>query len=116
MGSLKSQVPDGTVRDVLDWVDERPERAQAALEIENSGDARTTLIAKLEAIASPADEATPLAEEATPMVDVETNEIDVSGDGDGATVTIDGTTYELSPDAALALKQGLDRVVIGLVF
>jgi hypothetical protein len=45
-------VPDGTVQEVLDWVGDDPDRAERALEAERLGDGRSTLISKLEAIAS----------------------------------------------------------------
>jgi hypothetical protein len=49
-------VPDGTVQDVLDWVGDDPGRAQEALDAEQAGQARSTLIARLEAIASTTQE------------------------------------------------------------
>lgn len=53
-----TDVPDGTVQDVLDWVGDDPGRAQAALDAEDAGQQRSTLITRLEALAvtdSPAD-------------------------------------------------------------
>lgn len=46
-------VPDGTVKEVKDWVGSDPEKAREALELEESRgeDARSTLVAYLEAIA-----------------------------------------------------------------
>lgn len=45
-------VPEGTVSDVLAWVGDSPTRAQAALDYEYEGQERSTLITRLEAIAS----------------------------------------------------------------
>lgn len=47
-------VPDGSISDVLDWVGDDPARARAALDAEQAkGDkARSTLVAKLETLAS----------------------------------------------------------------
>lgn len=45
-------VPDGTVQEVLDWVGDDYGRAEQALEAERLGAERSTLISKLEAIAS----------------------------------------------------------------
>lgn len=50
-------VPDGTVQEVLDWVGDDPGRAEQALEAERLGDGRSTLITKLEAIASGSEDA-----------------------------------------------------------
>lgn len=46
-------VPDGTAKDVLDWVGDDSARAQAALSAENAkgDDARSTLVAKLTKLA-----------------------------------------------------------------
>lgn len=43
-----SDVPDGTVQEVLDWVGDDPERAQRALDVERSGQNRSSLVAELE--------------------------------------------------------------------
>lgn len=43
-------VPEGSVKKVLDWVSGDRTRAQAALDAETSGDQRSSLIAKLNAI------------------------------------------------------------------
>lgn len=43
-------VPEGSIKEVLAWVGEDATKAQAALDAEKSGDKRTTLISKLEAI------------------------------------------------------------------
>jgi hypothetical protein len=45
-------VPEGTAAEVLLWVDDDPARAQAALEAERAGPNRSTLITRLESIAS----------------------------------------------------------------
>jgi hypothetical protein len=70
-----SDVPDGTVQEVLDWVGDDPGRAGAALHVEEIGAGRTTLLTKLGAIASaqPAEEA-PVTEDPQPVVDEETGE------------------------------------------
>lgn len=41
-------VPDGSVNEVLDWVGDDHERAQRALQVERSGQNRTTLVTELE--------------------------------------------------------------------
>jgi len=46
-----SDVPQGTITEVLSWVDGDPQRAQQALEAEQAGANRSTLIASLQAIA-----------------------------------------------------------------
>lgn len=43
-------VPEGSVKKVLQWVGEDKDRAAKALEVETSGDNRSSLITKLEAI------------------------------------------------------------------
>lgn len=43
-------VPEGSVKKVLDWVGEDPTKAQKALDAENAGDQRSSLITKLESI------------------------------------------------------------------
>lgn len=50
-------VPEGTMQDVLDWVGSDPARANEALDAEEAGANRSTLITKLEAIASEPEEA-----------------------------------------------------------
>lgn len=45
-----SDVPDGTVDDVLDWVDDDPGRAAVALVAERAGKNRSSLIEALESI------------------------------------------------------------------
>jgi hypothetical protein len=54
--SRMSDVPDGTVTEVLAWVGDDPDRAEAALEAERLGAGRTTLMSRLEAIADEEDE------------------------------------------------------------
>ena len=56
-------VPEGTAAEVLAWVGDDPARAQAALEAEEAGQQRSTLISKLETIA--AKEASPVSETTT---------------------------------------------------
>lgn len=43
-------VPEGSVKDVLGWVAEDPAKAQLALDAENSGEKRKTLVKELNAI------------------------------------------------------------------
>ena len=52
-----SEVPQGTVQDVLDWVGDDPDRARQALDAEQSGQQRTTLTSKLEDIADQQEDA-----------------------------------------------------------
>lgn len=47
-GGASDGPPDGTVQDVLDWVGDDPDRAQTALDAEQAGQNRATLIAELE--------------------------------------------------------------------
>lgn len=47
-GEAGGDVPDGTVDEVLDWVGDDPDRAQQALQAEQEGQNRSTLIAELE--------------------------------------------------------------------
>src|SRR5262245_54346419 len=49
---MSDEVPDGTIAEVLDWVGDDPVRANAALHAEYAGQNRSTLITRLEAIAS----------------------------------------------------------------
>jgi hypothetical protein len=57
-----SEVPEGTVSEVMCWVDDDPARAQQALDAEYAGQNRSTLIGQLEAIASKEDSVTKTAE------------------------------------------------------
>jgi len=41
------EVPTGTIADVLDWVGDDPTRAQVALNVEQAGQQRVTLIDEL---------------------------------------------------------------------
>jgi hypothetical protein len=43
-------VPEGSIKDVLSWVGEDPTKAQIALDAENSGEKRKTLIKELNVI------------------------------------------------------------------
>lgn len=53
---LVSEVPDGTVDDVAEWVGDDPDRAQAALLVERAQpNQRKTLVARLEAVIDAAD-------------------------------------------------------------
>src|SRR4051812_32490787 len=70
--SVMSDVPDGTVQEVLDWVGQDPGRAGAALHVEEIGAGRTTLLNKLGAIASAQPEEEPVTEDPQPVVDEET--------------------------------------------
>jgi hypothetical protein len=51
---MSDDIPGGTVAEIVDWVGDDPERAQAALDAEYAGANRTTLIAQLEPIAKEA--------------------------------------------------------------
>lgn len=46
----EQSVPEGSIKEVLAWVGDDATKAQAALDAENAGDKRTTLITKLDAI------------------------------------------------------------------
>lgn len=46
----ENKVPKGTVHEVLDWVGDDKDRAQAALDAEKEGAERVTLISALEEI------------------------------------------------------------------
>ena len=48
--TAETEVPEGSIKDVLGWVGEDTTKAQKALDAEKSGDKRTTLISKLESI------------------------------------------------------------------
>lgn len=53
-GWFRSDVPDGAIPVVMDWVGDDPERAALALEAEQEADEpRTTLISRLEALLEP---------------------------------------------------------------
>jgi hypothetical protein len=41
-------VPDGTIQEVLEWVGDDSERAQRALQVERSGQNRSSLVSQLE--------------------------------------------------------------------
>lgn len=43
-------VPEGSIKDVLGWVAEDPTKAKAALDAENAGEKRKTLVKELNAI------------------------------------------------------------------
>lgn len=67
-----TDVPDGTITQVLEWVGDDPGRARAALDAEYDGQMRTTLISQLETIA--AKEATAVTDEpATTEAEAETD-------------------------------------------
>lgn len=46
----EATVPEGSIKEVLAWVGEDATKAQAALDAEKTGEKRTTLVSKLEAI------------------------------------------------------------------
>lgn len=48
-GTESDDVPDGTVNEVLDWVGDDSERAQRALDVERTGQNRSSLVSQLEA-------------------------------------------------------------------
>lgn len=43
-------VPEGSIKDVLNWVSDDPAKAQTALDAENAGEKRKTLLKELNAI------------------------------------------------------------------
>lgn len=45
-----SEVPEGSIKTVLEWVGDDKDRAQSALDAEKAGQERSTLISKLEEI------------------------------------------------------------------
>lgn len=47
-----SEVPTGSIKEVKDWVGDDTERAQVALDAENEGNQRSTLITYLEGLLS----------------------------------------------------------------
>lgn len=47
---IEEAVPTGSIKEVLAWVGDDAEKAQKALDAENSGDKRSSLISKLESI------------------------------------------------------------------
>lgn len=47
-----SEVPNGSIKEVKDWVGDDTERAQVALDAENEGNQRSTLITYLEGLLS----------------------------------------------------------------
>jgi hypothetical protein len=81
-----SDVPQGTVTEVLSWVDGDPGRAQQALDAENQGQQRATLISSLEAIAARKEE--PAVSEETTTAEAEEVE-EVPGPTPPSEVTID---------------------------
>lgn len=48
--AAKIEVPEGSVKKVLDWVADDATRAQAALDAETAGEKRSSLISKLNSI------------------------------------------------------------------
>lgn len=170
--SATSQVPDGTVTEVLDWVGDDPERAQAALVAEREGSNRSTLIAQLETISckedAVTDETTATADETeednglapapeqpsdvevyagdrgttvlpvsvrdpdvdpaehdlTPDVDAERDDTLIEGEqvesitgaiaSNGAAISINGSVFVFNGQMVGALKQVVDKAVVGL--
>ncbi|MEV0608122.1 hypothetical protein AB0I61_17325 [Polymorphospora rubra] len=49
------EVPTGSIADVLEWVGDDPDRAQRALDAEQAGKARTSLMPELERLAAGGD-------------------------------------------------------------
>ena len=47
--SDSDDVPDGTIQEVLEWVGDDSERAQRALDVERTGQNRSSLVSQLEA-------------------------------------------------------------------
>lgn len=48
--TVDGDVPDGNIADILDWVGDDPTRAQMALDVEQAGKARSSLIGQLSAV------------------------------------------------------------------
>lgn len=90
--SLQSEVPDGTVQEVLEWVGDDLARANAAYQVEVIGAGRSTLITKLEAIASTPKEAEPMTDtttdEATEYVDPPVADIVLNTTANDTTVSV----------------------------
>jgi hypothetical protein len=104
-------VPQGTIAEVLAWVGDDRERAQAALDAEYEGAIRSTLIAQLEAIAD--TEEVDMSDE--PAVEAEEGVfISVEGDTAGVKVTIEDSEFELDRHTAVRLYQALNQAVVGL--
>lgn len=110
-----SAVPEGTVQDVLCWVDDDPDRADQALQAEYAGANRSTLISQLEAIAT--REATPVTETTTadPGYDEETGlapgpevpEVAVDPEDEATTVlplTILRSDAEVDPEVQIPIE------------
>lgn len=77
-------VPQGTIAEVLDWVDEDPDRAEHALAAEFQGQNRSTLINQLEAIIDKED---PVSDE--PEAVEETGEAPGPEQPSGEDLTVD---------------------------
>jgi hypothetical protein len=102
-----TEVVQGTAQDVLDWVGDDPARAQQALDAELAGPNRSTLIPKLEAIASkeaPVSETTTEVE-AAEEVPAPTPPTEVNVVAEEATISpihARDTEVEVPDDASLA--------------
>jgi hypothetical protein len=112
-----TDVPQGTIAEVLDWVGEDPDRADLALQAEYLGQNRSTLITQLEAIA--VKEATPVTETTTdPGYDEETGlapgpeppEVALNAEDPDTTVlppVVANSEVELPDDAGQLPEDGL---------
>jgi hypothetical protein len=113
-----TEVPQGTAQDVLDWVGDDPARAQQALDAELAGPNRSTLIPKLEAIASkeaPVSETT-TEPEAAEEVPAPTPPTEVNVVADEATISpihARDTEVEVPDDASLVPPPEEDAEPIG---
>lgn len=119
--SATSEVPEGTISDVLDWVGDDPERAQAALVAERDGQNRSTLISQLESISCKEDsvsESTATTDQSDEVREDEDNglapgpeqpvEVELHTSDAGLTVTpvhIRDADVEVDEDAGLQPRQ-----------
>jgi hypothetical protein len=85
---MTDDIPGGTVADIVEWVGDDPARAQTALDAEYEGQARTTLIAKLEAILDPQEDSTVTESNEAPA-----EQIDPASPGD---IVLDATSADVT--------------------
>lgn len=104
---MPEEVPQGTIAEVLAWVGDDPARAQAALDAENAGAGRTTLLNQLKVLVTPAP----------PEEEPEVSETETTSDKNGEFVAEGADAQEAGywgtrdnpfPDEAFALTTGPD--------
>lgn len=83
-----TEVPEGTVNEVMCWVDGDPDRADEALAAERDGQGRSTLIAQLEAIASKEDDVTDTAEQQEEITEPPIPDLVLATDSNDVTVGV----------------------------